>query len=146
LNGPERIALALDRKGWRNSTDVDLAGITRAFYVGDASGYAKPSRGAPDFFSVHEARRWNLVLVFNEPLALAGAPRRGPRVVRGISKGAACTWAPRRRQRIYGLFGVMDDPRAGACALEAAGIEPLRELSPDVLKWLTGAPRAGRRR
>jgi hypothetical protein len=75
------------------SADLDLSEVTRAFYVGDASGYAKPSRGAPDFFSVHEAKRWNLVLVFKEPFFVAGAPRRAPGVIRGLSKGSACLWA-----------------------------------------------------
>jgi hypothetical protein len=38
----------------------------------------------------------------------------------------------------------MEDPTAGAGALEAAGIERLRELPPDVLRWLAGACRTGR--
>lgn len=126
------------------TADLDLSEVTRAFYIGEASGYAKPSRCAPDFFSVREAKRWNLVLVFNEAMFVAGAARRATSVVRDISKGTACLWAPRRKQRICGVFGVMEDPTAGAGALEAAGIERLRELSPDVLRWLAGACRAGR--
>ena len=118
------------------SADLELRDVTLAFYVGDASGYAKPTAAAPDVFSVLEAKRWSLVLVFREPFFLGPAPRRSIGVFRLLSRWTACAQAPRRNRWIRGLYGVVEDQRAAAAALEMAGVERLRELSPEVLRSL----------
>jgi hypothetical protein len=118
------------------AADLDLADVTGAFYVGDASGYAHPSAVAPDLYSVMEGKRWNLVLVFRESFFLAQVPRRTVGVFNYLSRGYACRFAPHRNYWIRGLFAVVEDPSAAAGALEGAGIERLRELTPEALGWL----------
>src|SRR5687767_3403122 len=116
--------------------DLDLAGVTRAFYVGDASGYAHPSQVAPDLYSAMERKRWNLVLVFSESFFLARVPRRAVGVFNYLTRGYGCASAPHRNYWIRGVFAVAEDPEAAMAALGAAGIERLRELTPEVLSWL----------
>ena len=98
----------------------------------------RPSGAAPDLASVSEEPGWNFALILQRSFFLAGTPRRSISVVRFLSRGAACAFAPKRNYWIRGFFAVVQEPERAAAILASAGV-PRSELTPEVLGWLRDA-------